>query len=439
MFVGAIEAEFRRWLDLNKEAFRGRNLYLGCSGNFTIEQILGPVAGGIHSNDVSIYSHFLGHYLAQAPFDATVKLDEWKWIEPFLEANPGAAIVLLFELLKWERCKNFFEKRIYDEMLATWEYRFEKTVENVDRAKELCRLTTYRSSDIFDFCDEALTIDPNGIFLAFLPFYKGGYERLYKRLDEILEWDRPKYEIIDAARKAAIVEKVKRFDHVIIDDVEHPGEPAVMLKRKTETKQMWLYSNLPVEHVLVQNHPRMEPSYYPMLTDADIDSISEDSVITYRKVKAAEMNYYRNRFLAKRIDFRDGGWNYLVFVDGRLFGFCIVSLSKYGDAGMYVMSDFVVPMPKSNRLSKLMLLLMQSVEFRDMCQDLILSRVPTLYTTAFTDKPVSMKYRGLWELAKRGEDKDGKKFLNYQTATGLHTGREALSKWLTRYKRSSNN
>lgn len=57
----------------------------------------------------------------------------------------------------------------------------------------------------------------------------------------------PRYEIIDQKRKDAIIEKVRRFDHVIIDDVQHDsGSPAVMLKQKTATKQMWLYSNMDV-------------------------------------------------------------------------------------------------------------------------------------------------------------------------------------------------
>ena len=440
MLVGAIESEFRRWFDLNKAVFQGRTLHIGCSGNFTIEQLLGPVAGAVHSNDVSIYSHILGHHLAGQETWCRIKDPAWEWLGVFLGENPGACIVLLFELLKWERQKNFYEKRIFTEMQATWEYRFEKTVERVEEAKRICRIASYRSSDIFDFADAALEIDPQGVFLAFLPFYKGGYERLYKRLDEILDWPRPVYGVIDQERKAQIVEKVRRFDHVIIDDVEHPGDQPVMLKRKTATKQMWLYSNLRLDRVLVQSHTKAEPLYFPLLNEQDAEQIRSDTPVVFERVKAKHINYYRNRFLAKGIEFQDGTWNFFVLVGGKLVGFLILSLAKWGESSkIYVMSDFVVPLAPNVRLAKLLLLLMQSVEFKDLCESLTLNRIQTLYTTAFTEKPVSMKHRGIWELAKRGEDSSGRKFLNYQTVAGQRTVQGAVATWIRKYRRSSTN
>jgi hypothetical protein len=51
---------------------------------------------------------------------------------------------------------------------------------------------------------------------------------------------------------------------------------------------------------------------------------------------------------------------------------------------------------------------------------------------------VSMKYRGVFTLTKRGEQEGGKKFLNYETATALHSDRQAIEKWMT-YKQSSRN
>ena len=44
-----------------------------------------------------------------------------------------------------------------------------------------------------------------------------------------------------------------------------------------------------------------------------------------------------------------------------------------------------------------------------------------ILTTAFTDKPVSMKYRGVYELMKRGEG-----FLQYTTQAGTITTKEAI-------------
>jgi hypothetical protein len=435
MFIGAIESEFRRWFDLNKEAFRGRTLFIGCSGNFTIEQLLGSVAGAVHSNDVSIYSHFVGHHLAGQPVTCAIKDPDYEWLRPSLEANLGAAVVLLFELLKWDPAKNIYNKRIYDYLRGEWQAQFEATATRVEQAKAIARVTTYRSSDIWDFVDEAGTIDPAGVFLAFLPFYKGGYEKLYRKLSSILSWQEPRYQIIDAARKAKLIERIKRFDHVFIDDVEYPAEPAVMLKKKTATKSMWLYSNMPVKRLLVQAHHNYKPTHYPQLTAADLPAVTPDSVVTIKRVTSAEVNYYRNRYLAKNILFADGQWSYLFFLDGKLFGFAILALSKFGGDGLYLMSDFVVPVEDS-RLSKLLAWLLQSTHFRDVAEEQVLARVPTLDTTAFTERAVSMKYRGVFELIKRGEQPGGKKFLQYRTATGLHSDQEAIRKWIRSRKSS---
>lgn len=436
MFIGAIESEFRRWFRLNAEVFRDRTLFVGCSGNFTIEQLLGDMAGAVHSNDVSIYTHFLGHHLAGQDMPVQVKDPQFAWLQPYLDRNAGAAIVLLFELMKWNPEKNIFSSRVYHAIRDNWDANFDKTVERVEKAKATCRITTFRSSDIWDFVDEAAGLDPRGVFLAFLPFYKGGYEKLYQRLEAILTWQPPRYEIIDAPRKALLIERIKSFDYVFIDDVEYPAEKAVMLKRKTATKRMLLYSNMAVKHVLVQPHTRSRPTYYPQLTAEDLPAITPASAIVIKRVKSDEINYYRNRYLAKGIVFCDGSWSFLFFIDGKLFGFAIATLSKFGGSGLYLLSDFAIPLEDA-RLSKLLLLLLQGVHFRAVVEELVLASVPSLYTTAFTERAVSMKYRGVWKLEKRGVGEDGKKFLNYSTQTGLHTDSEAIEKWIKSKKPKS--
>jgi hypothetical protein len=44
--------------------------------------------------------------------------------------------------------------------------------------------------------------------IAFLPTYAGGYERMFKRLEEIFAWDIPSYGMIDEDRKKRILTKM---------------------------------------------------------------------------------------------------------------------------------------------------------------------------------------------------------------------------------------
>jgi len=58
-----------------------------------------------------------------------------------------------------------------------------------------------------------------------------------------------------------------------------------------------------------------------------------------------------------------------------------------------------------------------------------------ILTTAFTDKPVSMKYRGLYELAKRGKTADNKPFLNYRGEFDNSTFEEVVTSWIKRFNK----
>ena len=69
-FIGSVNAETRKWLGNNGPAFDGRQVYVGCSGAFTVEQLLTRYApkAKIWGNDVSLYSGVLGAYLAGQTF-----------------------------------------------------------------------------------------------------------------------------------------------------------------------------------------------------------------------------------------------------------------------------------------------------------------------------------------------------------------------------------
>ncbi len=109
-FIGSINAETRKWLGNNGQAFDGRQVWVGCSGAFTVEQILCRYApkARIRGNDVSLYSSALGAYLAGQDFKLSVREEKFSWLHPYLgdvEAR-AAAVMVLFEALKYEQANN---------------------------------------------------------------------------------------------------------------------------------------------------------------------------------------------------------------------------------------------------------------------------------------------------------------------------------------------
>ncbi len=65
-----------------------------------------------------------------------------------------------------------------------------------------------------------------------------------------------------------------------------------------------------------------------------------------------------------------------------------------------------------------------STEVRDILEQKLAQKVRTIGTTAFTDKPVSMKYRGVFDLHSRKEGR-----LNYLGEAGKWSLEQALTWW----------
>lgn len=115
-------------------------------------------------------------------------------------------------------------------------------------------------------------------------------------------------------------------------------------------------------------------------------------------------------------------------MDGKLFGFLIFSQNRFATADIYLLSDFVISVPAYPRLSKLLLLVTKSDLIQDRLQQKYLRPMDSIFTTVFTDSPVSMKYRGIYTLHSR---KKGR--LNYLTEAGAYKIDEVITLWLRKY------
>ena len=71
---------------------------------------------------------------------------------------------------------------------------------------------------------------------------------------------------------------------------------------------------------------------------------------------------------------------------------------------IYLLSDFPVAPTDYKHLAKLVLYAALSSEGKLLAERATNHRVRTMITTAFTNKPVSMKYRGLFNLLARKEN-----------------------------------
>ena len=117
----------------------------------------------------------------------------------------------------------------------------------------------------------------------------------------------------------------------------------------------------------------------------------------------AEIDYLRMIYLKKGIILGSAPFCYLWFLDDYVFGACMfdfLKVSKYGMDAVWMKSDFVIdhPLPK---LSRLLIMGVLSSEFKSELDIRYKHQCGVIATSVFTDKPVSMKYRGVFKLHER--------------------------------------
>lgn len=149
-----------------------------------------------------------------------------------------------------------------------------------------------------------------------------------------------------------------------------------------------------------------------------------------------QFNALRSRYLNPRIT--PGRAKLAIAVKdgtGKILGVFAMDLASYAPDEAYLLSDFAVAPTDYPRLSKLIVLAATSRETQLLCQRAFSRRIRGVATTAFSDNPVSMKYRGLLRLTKRSPSNEGGWAfqLQYQGAMGEHTLAEALEAWAKRW------
>ena len=159
-----------------------------------------------------------------------------------------------------------------------------------------------------------------------------------------------------------------------------------------------------------------------------------DTIVGVVPVKPVEVLYYKSLFLSRKIDFSSGQKAFALTADGKVFGFVEYSFGEKAYSAKdtwYMLSDFPVEPKPHPKTSKLVLALARSATVHKALDLSILLRTKKVFTTAFTDKPVSMKYRGVFDLVKRGEG-----FLNYQADWSSISAQETYAQWHQKFAKS---
>jgi hypothetical protein len=441
MFLGSLPQPLRAIIAEHALSWPAdQDVYVACSGNFTIERTLAPTGRRLHGNDVQLYTCAIGWWLSgrtPVPVDVKPDREDLEWLRPYLDGGPGtvATLLLCTRLLPAiDRPGNAYFDRMATAYREQWTRLYDSTVAKL--AKLTVRLESFYAGDAGEWLMSEVPRD--GIVASFPPFDTGGYETMFAALHEAFDWPAPEYEVLDEEGVAALIETITDRPHWITGtNVPHPELGSYLRGTVQETaraRTIYVYSSERGARV-VRPSQKTEPVLNPCLGPGD--EIGERLQIA--ELRLPQFATLRSRFLDPKIAPAQPMNAYAVLVDGLLVGAFAVGAPKFDRYSAYLLSDFAVAPTGYPRLSKLVLTAALSTEAQALMQRAASRRIRTVNTTAFTNKPVSMKYRGLFDLASRKPSPypEFTTMLNYTSAAGRWTLAEGLEQWKTRHGQRS--
>ncbi|MER8001640.1 hypothetical protein [Streptomyces sp. NPDC095613] len=435
MFQGTIPGPMRAIVRETASSWPRGDAYIPCCGNFTIERSLSGMGFTLHSSDVSIYTTAVGRWLTRQPVGIGLREEskgQLDWLADSLDEAVGTVATLMLgtRFLASVGREGLWHERVVRSYRDQWKDKHAETVQRLSASD--VELASYTVEDVRSWLQKVPREVP---VCSFPPFYGGGYEKLYEPLNTHFEWDAPQYEPLSDADVVDVLGAITDRPYWLTasnhDVPELRGNLRGVIKSTPRAAPFYVYASKAPARIVA---PRqlIEPVTAPRLRRGE----KLTGPLRLSLLKPGQFNALRSRYLNPRI--APGKAKLAVAVKdglGRVLGVFAMAPSSYSLDEVYVLSDFAVAPTDYPRLSKLIVLAATSAEARLLCQRAFSRRFRTVGTTAFSDKPVSMKYRGALRLAKRSpSNEDGWKYqLQYQGAMGEHTLAEALENWAKRW------
>lgn len=402
-----------------------RNL---CSGKFTIESVLLEMGfKNIIGGDVSLLSCIVGSYITGEELNLRFK-GEFESFNDRLK-NDNSALnksALVLFIYAYGNLKNTFigitRKR---NMLANMDAIISKNKESIEKNYNgLKGKINFKRQDLIKSLSEA---EEDELIISHLPTITGGYENLYKIIDECVEWEAPQYEIINNKRYEEINDNLLKSKNKVIAITNRVLKNDFLKSKYKIGCGLWyLYSDINFDLAYMQDKAKSPFFNLKTISEQELNSLNGEAKIEVFKC----LNYdnIRKRFKSKKITFY-GGFNlaFLVYINGKAVGGVAYKITQ--DRRKFILlNDFVFI--NKRKISKLIPMIARSremVEYAELALRINMEG-KDLLTHIFTNSPVSMKYRGIYTLINRKEGA-----LIYSTKCKERTIKEEFKIWLDKY------
>ncbi|NTV60605.1 MAG: hypothetical protein HGA77_04780 [Chlorobiaceae bacterium] len=408
MFTGSVPQEARTLFQGLIQSIGKRDFFIGCSGNFSVDKVIAQLGCNVHSNDVSLYTKLVADILLETDTELKVVNPDLKtvfsgWVDSRFKKL--AMVMFAMKLSKFAARKNDYERIFYDAYLEDALGYYDRTVKKLEAGALDFRIKSFYFGDFLAFLKKKQGL---GIGVSFPPTYKAGYEKIYRFVEESFEYERASYEVYDPKRSEEVFGALLREDENIFCGDQYfeslqdcvvgkimlgPGKHPLFVYSSVQTPKKFYYERQAAE---VKNTVSVLPYDY---------EFTPATKITAQVVPTALITYFKHFFMGSKVDYSAGGdFGIIFFADSKAFGFSAFSKQLSTMTHCYLHSDFVCR-ADTPRLSKLLIQLLKTNEVRRIIARKMAHYFDGLKTTVYTDKPVSMKYRGVFSLDRRDKGK----------------------------------
>lgn len=201
MFYGSVPAEAQAIMNKIVKEWDVSDIYVGCSGNFTLEKFIGPLGKfRLHSNDVTMYSQCLGAYFLRerVPLELSEEGEkQFPWLADYMKTDVDriSTMLLCSRIVAYtDKGDNPYYKMMLEESIRQFPAMHEKTVQKV--SGNTLTIASYYNGDAMDFVKEA---PADAGFISFPPFKKAGkaFVKDFAKLEKMFKFTPPEYGFFD--------------------------------------------------------------------------------------------------------------------------------------------------------------------------------------------------------------------------------------------------
>lgn len=433
MFTGTTPPEVKLLLQDLMRGVKGKDVFIGCSGNHTTDKIMSAMGYTVHSNDVSLYSKLIADLLLDTSTEVECINPELKNVFDTWEETKYKKLVQVMFALKvaqFHQRKNDYQEEMFNAFIEQSKIYYDNTIKKLEKGALDFSIQSFYYGDFLDFLKMKRG---KGVGISFPPTYKGGYEKLFSYVEESFKYEHAPYNIFDPKEGGAVFKELLDNDENIIYSDRYfnilEGYLVGKIRLGSNKNPLFAYSSLQTNnHYYIERDKCVKPSHIHILP---VDyQFTTDTVITVRPCAVNDVNYYKAFYMANKVNYTTGGDFGLVFMaDGMAFGFTSFSKQLSTLSQIFMQSDFVVN-SETQRLSKLLIMLVKSHDVRRLIARKMYNYYDGVKTTVYTTSPVSMKYRGVFNLERRDEGK-----LIYSSIFTEKSLNELYALWIRKYKK----